>query len=445
MRDPIEDLEHFRTDGTTVNPLPASEVRRRGDRMRRRTTALATAGGVAAALVAVAVPFGISRSGADAGRDISPAPPTVEWLEQAPEEFPLDDGYAFGSAVDEVATSIPAACGTPFWTTEGTTDVQGAAVYGGEAFDARTLMVYPDDTAAAEALAGIRDAVADCPEQTDADDTPDNTLVYDVLDQGLPTEDSFVFVERVRDEADGLLYSATTTMVGRSGNALLLDQSYGSAGGEQAVDFNLRKQLERAAVPLSDMCVFSATPCSRTTVVPGGFPLLDGVPTGAATTDPTRDLPPIVLEECGATVDVPEHTDLVRAGWSVPGEDRQRQLVTFADTEQARSYVEAVIGLYEECIESEEPDGRTQSVQAILDLGGYQQAGGAHLSWERDGEPVGGTETVAVVRVGAAVVLGTITSDEGVGPNGERIQQQTREAFESLDGVVAAMGDLRAP
>jgi hypothetical protein len=36
MSDPIRDLENLKHEGMNVNPLPASEVRRRGTRLRRR-------------------------------------------------------------------------------------------------------------------------------------------------------------------------------------------------------------------------------------------------------------------------------------------------------------------------------------------------------------------------------------------------------------------------
>ena len=49
-----------------MNPLPASEVRRRGDRMRRRNTALATVGGVVAAAVFIGTPVAL-MSGNDNG------------------------------------------------------------------------------------------------------------------------------------------------------------------------------------------------------------------------------------------------------------------------------------------------------------------------------------------------------------------------------------------
>lgn len=459
MRDPIEDLQHFSSEGTTVNPLPASEVRRRGDRMRRRNTAFATVGGVAAALAAVAVPLSVVSGAGDDRPDISPAPPapSVSWLQEVPEDFPLDDGYSFGAVVEEVSPSIPAACGTPFWTTDGTTDVQGAIVSGGEAFDARTLMVYPDDTAAERALADIRTAVADCPEQTTTDEGPDTTLVYDVVDQDLPAEESFVFTEQVRT-AEDVLGNATITMAARAGNAVLLDQSYGAPGGEQVVEANLRNQLQRAATPLSAMCVFSPTPCGGTDdaeagpVVPDGFPLLAGWPTDSeggefGLAGPTRTgLDVMEPEACGVVAEVPEHTDLVRGAYNNPEDYRQRQLLTFASADEADAYVDDVLAIFDDCFEVETGDGSTRLTQVVTDLSDTgDRAGGAITRYERDGEPVPGMSTLLVVRVGSAVLLAENQSEGGGGLDPAAA---TQEAFTAIvaesRGVVAAMSDLRA-
>lgn len=466
MRDPIEDLQHFRSEGTTVNPLPASEVRRRGDRMRRRNTALATVGGVAAAIVAVGVPVGLVQAGSSGdGREISPAPPSVTWLQEVPQGFPLDAGYGPGSATDEVAPAIPDACGTPFWSTDGTTDVAGATVSGGEAFDARTLMVYPDDAAAERALAGIREAVADCPEQTEPDEGPDTTLVHEVLDQDLPTEESFVFVQRARFD-DGLVSDATITGIGRSGNALLVDQSYSSAGDDRSVETNLRLQLQRAATPYAAMCVFSATPCAAANgedgqndedggdggaqVVPDDFPLLDGWPTESeggefGPAGPTRTaLDVMEPEACGATAPVPAHTDLVRAAYSNPEDYRQRQLLTFATVEEANAYVDAVLAIFEDCFEVETEEGTTrltQRVDEVSDVG--DRTGGAITRYERDGDPVPGMTTLLVVRVGSAVLLG---EDQDDGSGGLEPEVAVQESFQTIlaeaEGVIEAMGDL---
>ncbi|HWM74857.1 MAG TPA: hypothetical protein VNQ53_14000 [Nocardioides sp.] len=69
MPDPIEELSSFEP-GVPVNPMPAAEVRRRGDRLRRRKTALVV-GGAAAAVVLVAVPLAVFAGGDDGG---TPAP-----------------------------------------------------------------------------------------------------------------------------------------------------------------------------------------------------------------------------------------------------------------------------------------------------------------------------------------------------------------------------------
>ena len=47
MPDPMDELSNFEP-GVPVSPIPAAEVRRRGDRLRRRNTALAVGGAVAA-------------------------------------------------------------------------------------------------------------------------------------------------------------------------------------------------------------------------------------------------------------------------------------------------------------------------------------------------------------------------------------------------------------
>src|SRR3712207_1626829 len=93
----LNDLGRF-DEGIPVNPLPASEVRRRGDRMRRRNTVLATVGGVAAAAVFIGLPVAIvaNQSGDDA-QPVSPSgstdgPSGVDWVHEVPEDFPLIHG-----------------------------------------------------------------------------------------------------------------------------------------------------------------------------------------------------------------------------------------------------------------------------------------------------------------------------------------------------------------
>ena len=74
MPDPIEELSNF-DPRSPVNPMPAAEVRRRGDRLRRRNTARVV-GGAVAAVVLVAVPVAVFAGG-DNGGDPEPGPATI--------------------------------------------------------------------------------------------------------------------------------------------------------------------------------------------------------------------------------------------------------------------------------------------------------------------------------------------------------------------------------
>ena len=95
----LNDLDRF-DEGIPVNPMPASEVRRRGDRMRRRNTVLATVGGVAAAAVFVGLPVAIvaNQSGDDDAAPVSPSGSTdvpvniVTWLQEVARELGAPEG-----------------------------------------------------------------------------------------------------------------------------------------------------------------------------------------------------------------------------------------------------------------------------------------------------------------------------------------------------------------
>ena len=125
----IDDLSNF-SEGMHVNPLPVSEVRRRGDRMRRRNTALAAVGGVAAAAVFIGIPVALTSSD-DGNQDIDPAPPAPTqtedpapptWITEIPEEFPVTEGMSDeGEAVEGDLDAFPL-CDTAYPTSRGTTD-----------------------------------------------------------------------------------------------------------------------------------------------------------------------------------------------------------------------------------------------------------------------------------------------------------------------------------
>ncbi len=91
MPDPIDELSSFEP-GVPMSPMSPVEIRRRGERLRRRNTALAV-GGAAAAVLLVAVPVAVFRSDDGGGGTPQPAaaPITADHLLTA-DELPARPG-----------------------------------------------------------------------------------------------------------------------------------------------------------------------------------------------------------------------------------------------------------------------------------------------------------------------------------------------------------------
>jgi hypothetical protein len=276
--DPFEPLDNF-PEGLHVNAMPASEVRRRGDRMRRRNTALAAVGGVVAAAVFIGVPVAL-MSGDDKDT-VDPAPPVPSrtedpqpgWLTEIPEEFPLADGFPETNGLDGSPTEVTSSTGYTGLGCAGITilppqpaDLAGIT-YTGESEDTanRTLYLMQDDIAAADYLALVDETLRGCPQSA----LPDGEQIYEsaIVDLDLGTESSLVVAQQVRGD-DGLLSQLTVTEIGQTGNAIHVEQSYGSAAGPQVIGFETERLRERSARPLAALCVFAADPCSTTEVTP---------------------------------------------------------------------------------------------------------------------------------------------------------------------------------
>ena len=149
----VDDLDRFDQGLPAMTPLPPTEVRRLGDRLRRRNTALAVGGGVLAVAVAIGTPM-IALNGGGGGNDILPAPSPSQttlrqtWLTEIPAGFPLADGFP-ESGRDLSSRPDPnlmPVCGR--W--ELRASVIATVRYDGESEDRaqRTLVLFPDaDTA----------------------------------------------------------------------------------------------------------------------------------------------------------------------------------------------------------------------------------------------------------------------------------------------------------
>lgn len=427
MPDPIDELENFSLPGPPMNPLPAAEVRRRGDRIRRRNNALATVGGLAVVAI-IAAPFALAAGGSDSD-SIQPAP-QVDWITSIPAGFDLGalpDTAAFTFDVrDESVVDNVHACGKEVYSTSGTTDVAGAhwAEPGSEGSTGRTLAVYTDEDAARAALDDLRQGVLDCPR--------DGRFVNAAADLPVPgAEDAFLWTNQV-DDGD-LRYDTTGFQAVQVGNALYLATAFSSASEEQAT--TVGSLLRNSAPVVDQLCTFSVEGCATdepsaavdeptglSGAIPDDFPLEKGLPTsqqnGAVGLEgPSHDLDLAVynventVRACGvAPTARPEPVDTLYAGYRSPAEGILRQLMTFNSVEDAQAYVDGTIAPFAACPEDTDNRGVSKVYEVTQpELGDATAA--SVMRVEVDGEPGFGYQIVQLTRVGQAVLFSLVTND----------------------------------
>ena len=459
MRDPMDQLESFTEPGLTMTPLSPAEVRRRGDRLRRRNTAL-TAVGVAAAVAVTATPLAIF-AGNHQRTTPDPAPAPVVWRHEIPADFPIADGMpsarADGSdvAVDDAAVvDNLTVCGETAYSSRSTpraVDIVGADYSGNENGSGRTLALYADADAAEQHLTSLRTAVETCPAETpDADGWGAR---YDLWPTALG-EESLAYTRRGTDSA-GLRGDMEYFQVVRVGNALLLSSGYTEGGSADAfAQETVDGVAEDSADVVAEMCVFSAegcgpeqaddapTPDNGAGAIPDGFELLDGLPLAGATKHfgrrgPGETQTRIDLAVCGRTVPDANTVDDLRADFTDPASLRQRHLMLFADEDAAETWLVGAGGGYADC----EVDGGNGVVRSYQVLGSplgesARTAVGRHYV---DGEPGPGYEIVELVRVGPAVVVSKINADGDEAVTDDRLTALVDTSRNELSPVVDAM------
>ena len=241
-----------------MNPLPASEVRRRGTRMRRRNHAIAAIGGVAAvAIIATPLAMAAGNGRTDTNPPVttqSATPtPSVTWVTEIPADFPLANGLPRATVQDPYRPQSDAeACDGLGWSPDGPpAAVAVRQVYQTENEGGvdRALAVYADADDASQARLALVARVQECaaategkPRSTELVSSDASTLVY--LDH--ISEASDMFQHRVL----------------QVGNALLLDTVMSFGGGDPTVIQRNLQTIERLTGPVVDaMCVFSTDPC----------------------------------------------------------------------------------------------------------------------------------------------------------------------------------------
>jgi len=246
MRDPLDELENFATPGLTMDPLPASEVRRRGSRMRRRNHALAAIGGVAAVAI-IATPLAMAASGnrTDTTPPVttqSPSP-SVTWVQEIPADFPLADGMPRAAAQDRYeAQSDADACNGLGWSPDGppaAVEVQQVHQTENEGGVDRALAVYADEDAASQARLSLEARVQECATATDGKARYTEDVSSDAS--------SLFYVDHVSEI--GEMYTHQVVQVG---NALLLTTVYSLGGGDPAIVQRTVDLIEEKSAPVVD-------------------------------------------------------------------------------------------------------------------------------------------------------------------------------------------------
>lgn len=421
--DPFEPLDNF-PEGLHVNALPASEVRRRGDRMRRRNTALAAVGGVVAAAVFIGVPVAL-MSGDDKDT-VEPAPqptPTVTedpqpgWITDIPQDFPLTAGMVTGDGtVFEGDLDAFPLCEMAYPTSPGTAATRTVSFSDdGESSVTRTFQLWPDDVTADASLDELVAGVQACPRQASlgGEDVVETKLV-DYANGG----DRMVAFAQQYAGDDGLLSQLTTVQVTRVGNAVLVNSTYGSAGGDKAIEVATQILDEGSETTRGAMCVFSADPCSASdspspitetsepppasgtgAAIPADFPIAQGMDAAGATDVATG--PP--FDVCGTPAWQPSG---VVERLAVRGSDieylEERELVTFITADEPADSLTQVRDAVSACpriqgVEDESSANTTRILQGPEGLDSF--------TWGYFADEGLGGGVYQLTRVGSAVLV----------------------------------------
>ena len=433
----LHDLDRFDEGLPAMNPLPAPEIRRRGDRLRRRRTALVAAGSVLAVAIAVGAPV-LALSGHDGGSDIQPAPrpsesttsptaPPNGWL-QSVLDFPLDSGFPAPHQRADSGGELAYACDEAPFGNLGPIVDETAVAYAGESEDQaeRWLIIFPDQAGAEAAMADARAALS-AAERGCSEDSPVGPQGQRAVDQEVPvdlgTEDDLAWSDQI-ELSDGLVAFLTYVQAARTGNAIYVESSYGSAGGDEVVGQVQELLKRRSAEPLSLMCVYAADPCLDP-YAPGGGQVEGGSPTANSigpddVIEPIRDDFPLdiaipvggdsELAGPGRDVEGVDFTDLCGPdAWMVqPVEDAlavrvtgpeyslTRQLETFADADTAAGMLADLRAALADC-----PVSGSKVFTELDAQTSYDDSVTFSMTYD---EGLGGT-IFQVVRVGRAVLL----------------------------------------
>lgn len=493
QHDPIDELARFgagfgsATPGGDM-PLSAADVRRRGDQIRRRRTAL-VAGGAALAVAAVAVPV-FAVIGNDSPRsdrdNLAPdAPPLTRTnlLRDADTEYDRE-GYSLFSTTETFAgdgQGVDLPCQREATSALGASDSltrvfnlapDPAKMAPGDTFDDQTdddmvelVAQFDSPDAARTAYDRFAEWIVEC-EIPGADEVRTGTQgrSVDVADGDAVLYDiQWGPVPKELDPTGDFAYIGEIGLVVQNDRIAVLkvtgigqDYNWLPESGGSPLERMLPKAAERLGLngtpnqptdpteptEPTDTVTEGGDQATGAGTIPDDFPLLDGWPESAGDGEgrlgPTRDIDPLLFEACGTAAADVDHTDRLTARFDNAEDYRTRQLTTYASADEAVAAVAAIRQVYAGCPTGEVRDDGYTPHWAVVDtrIGGDSFA---VLGWDTfEGGLTPSGETLLVVRLGSAVLV-VVHGGESGAPNGGDDQRAVDEIVQESAPIVGAM------
>jgi len=295
-RDPIHQLENF-TEGLTVNPLSPSEVRRRGDRLRRRNSALVAVAAVAVVAV-VATPLALWADGdnrveqgpATNSPSVSDSATPTDGATQAPQVHDIPDDFPLAAGWPDTSTSeygdkalkgpsraLPAlditACGHHV-PDLGNLDRLDATWKNVEDYRSRELLTFPTAQEAVTYVAHLRAIWMDCP----SEDAGGQTTVHELRSTEVGGESVALVTSYEMNGAPALGLSVDHVI--RLGRGVLID-SGANEGTTDLLEHQLAVMTDESAPAVAAMCVFTEAGCASGSPAP-----TDGAPASSKVLGP---------------------------------------------------------------------------------------------------------------------------------------------------------------
>lgn len=391
MPDPIKDLEEFPTMPTT--PLPAGEVRRRGDQMRRRRTFLASVASAAAVAVIATGGYAATQFGrdGDTGSQIAHQPTangelygplTLDNLmTDADTVLPNGDSWPAGSRSEGEGHSAANVCqpeDSGFAGLSGATDVVSSQWYAEALFLSQVAVQFSDTATAKEAATTVEGWLTECtPGELSADyraRAPQRLQVADGVVGELVTS-TWTYTGETGGEgyADRLMVTAVL----RTGNRISV-LTHELPASQKDPEAPIRAMLAAAAARLTSEAPEHSPPApGGIEVLPDSIDITAGFPRTTGSGSPVKvtgntDVDGLVpFDLCRQPAwDPGTAIDRRAVTYTGEGEDsRVRTLTLYADEADAEAAVTRIREAVAACAEESADDGGiTTLVHAPTDV-----------------------------------------------------------------------------